>query len=196
MDALVLKIAELLEANKIINKNDMELYKYGLEIFIMTVVELGAVLLVSAIIGNFVETFIFLIGFMPIRIYAGGYHADTRLRCFLVLLMVYIFFSILLNRVEFINYKYLVMLISASGILSIALISPIKHKNKRITESEGIRYKTIAIILSTIESAIIDICMFLNYSNLYVNALVIGLFTAIISLLAGKIKTTIEKGGV
>ena len=83
MDRIALSISNTLAENNIIKKEDVAIYKYGILLFLTSALEIGIILILSLFIGNFIETIIFFVAFLPIRVYAGGYHADTKLRCFL-----------------------------------------------------------------------------------------------------------------
>ena len=71
------------------DEDDIEVYSYGLQIFLSNVFEVLAVLIIGLCIGRFFETVAFFVSFISLRSGAGGYHAKTYLRCFLGLLVVY-----------------------------------------------------------------------------------------------------------
>lgn len=73
-------IAALLNANGIIQEDDMDTCRYGLEIFISSLLELTSILFISIFMDNFLETLLFFAAFIPLRVYAGGYHADTQIK--------------------------------------------------------------------------------------------------------------------
>ena len=68
----------------------LEIYVYGFELIISSIIETGALLLVGFLIGKFVETILFLVSFSSIRFFSGGYHANSYFKCFAVTLVSFI----------------------------------------------------------------------------------------------------------
>lgn len=95
MQKLAQKTANQLAVQGIIAKKDTAVYRYGLEALYSSLLELLTILFLSFFVGNFLQTILFFAAFIPLRVYAGGYHAKTRLRCYLMSLAVYGVFSIL-----------------------------------------------------------------------------------------------------
>lgn len=193
MKKLINSISNTLAANGTISKNNIDICSYGLELFITSVFEIVAILIISIIIGNFLETVVFLAGFLPIRIYSGGYHADTRIRCFIILIIVYVLFSIIIHLNIFIIYKYTGVYLSLFSVLCISLWSPLQHMNKSIQKKKQVKFKRTSILLVSIESCIIITLIFFNIYNRYSISLFLGLLTVLFSLIAGKIKEFIKR---
>lgn len=195
MNKIAIKIIDLLLSNNIIKETDKNIYVYGMELMLTSVSEILFILLISIIAGNFVETSIFLAVFLPIRIYAGGYHADTRLRCFLIFVGVYILFSICIHILDWKQYEYAAILISVINIISVTLFAPLKNKNKKLTDAEVKKYKRISILLSVIAGSVIILLSALNRCGVSFGSVSLALFTVLISLITGKIKNFILERG-
>lgn len=193
MDKIALRISEILLEANIIKEKDIAVCKYGIVLFLTSVLEVGAVLILSLFAGNFLETVIFFAGFLPIRIYAGGYHANTKLGCFLVLLGTYAVFSVLLMLGNQEIYQDAMIAVPIINIICMYLWSPLLHKNKNLNKSEIKKFRIISLILSAAEGVIIIFLGVYHISNKFSAALLLGLFTALSSLIAGKIKSLIER---
>lgn len=61
----------------IIKDTDRDKCSYGIDIMFSSIMQLLLILIISVFIGNIVETLLFFLMFIPLRIYAGGYHADS-----------------------------------------------------------------------------------------------------------------------
>lgn len=72
MDRIALSISNTLAESNIIKKEDVAIYKYGILLFLTSALEIGIILILSLFIGNFIETIIFFVAFLPIRVFAGG----------------------------------------------------------------------------------------------------------------------------
>lgn len=188
MNEIAKKITELLIDDDIIKKIDKDIYIYGIELFLISVLEIMFILLISIVVGNFLETAIFLAAFLPIRIYSGGYHADTKWKCFIILIAVYVIFTICLKVIPWGIYSILFMVVSIITIICVALMAPLKNKNKTFNEREYKSYKIISICLSSAEGIILTIMILLNLINMISKSIALSLLTVLISLIAGKVK--------
>lgn len=76
-------------------------FRYGIELTISTLSSILSVLFLSLLLNATIETIVFLIAYMSLRIWSGGYHAKTYARCFLstnlTYLAVYVISRILLT---------------------------------------------------------------------------------------------------
>lgn len=86
MDSVTYKIASFLAEMGHIQKSDIDICRYGIELFIISVLEVASVLFISLFAGNFIFTAIFLCAFVQVRIYGEGYHADAKLKYYLLFL--------------------------------------------------------------------------------------------------------------
>ena len=78
------KCAEILVRHGKISDTQINLYKYGFELLFSTVSTLSFILLLSVLGGYVSQAIVFLLYFIPVRIAAGGYHAKSYGRCFML----------------------------------------------------------------------------------------------------------------
>lgn len=194
MDKLTMTISNSLAENKFIKPGDIDICRYGIEMFVICVLEMCSILFISAIIGNFTKTIIYFVGFMPIRVYGGGYHADTRLKCFIILLTVYAAFSFV-NTYELLpKYSICAITMMIINMFAIYLWSPLPNGNKSVNKKERQLYRKMSLLFSTIGCIITIVIIETNFYNAYTQAFLLGLFSAFTSLIAGKIKNTLRGG--
>ncbi len=148
-------IATELGSQGIIQKEDVDKCKYGLEVMLSSLLEILSILIFSVFIGNFFETVLLFAAFIPLRIYAGGYHANTKLKCYLVSVMVYVMFTIITNTL----FRELYLLISViCTVFSLTMVfasAPIVHHNKSVNDIERKYYRKFSIIIALTETTII-----------------------------------------
>lgn len=60
---------------------DKEIIQYGLEQGIYSILGILITLVIGCLLDVLIESVLFLGAFISLRIYAGGYHANTRKRC-------------------------------------------------------------------------------------------------------------------
>ena len=143
------KLVRLFCEQKVVDESKADAYVYGYELLISSVVSILLVILISIICGDVRYSLSFLIGFIPQRIYIGGYHATSHTRCYLAFTGLALI-CILLSKVIAANNLFRILTTAALLVISIFL-SPIEAKNKSLGEKKKSSYKTIASILSSID---------------------------------------------
>lgn len=88
--SLAEKMTDILLQHQVIEGEDCEIYTYGLELIVSNVINLISLLVLTILLGTYIESIVFLVFLIPIRLYAGGYHAKTYFRCNLVFVMIYL----------------------------------------------------------------------------------------------------------
>ena len=81
----------------VISKDEREVYNYSFEILLATVLNFLVVVILAIVSRTIPQTVFYLLGFLPLRQIAGGYHAKTHFRCLLILIFSYIVFLVLLH---------------------------------------------------------------------------------------------------
>lgn len=78
---------------------DEDVYIYGIEIIITTIISIVSILCISAIVSDVVLGMVYMFFFIPLRLYAGGYHALTYKKCFIVSNLSYVMILLLVEMV-------------------------------------------------------------------------------------------------
>lgn len=105
-------LAKYIAENKNENHKQKYIYYYSLQIIISTITELTILFLAAWVLGLLKEVIVCLIVLIPIRLYAGGYHASTFGKCILHTLVIIIgtaaisklasnYYSLILNIIFF-----------------------------------------------------------------------------------------------
>lgn len=186
MQNIIDSTAQYLLSQQVISKKDVKIYRYGLEMLFLSLVEILSILGLSLFIGNFFETVLFFLAFIPLRLFAGGYHATTRLRCYLVSLCVYGIFSLCLIIVP----TDLALIRSVSSALISFLIvmvwAPVIHKNRHLEKQTYIYCKRVSRKIAMVWLVTIVICGGL-FLGVWIMALALGYFAEAASVLVVKI---------
>lgn len=167
---------------------DEDILEYGLQqikvYIIAIIVALG--LSVAMNVGKNVITFFGV--FIPLRLYSGGYHADTQKRCNVVSIGVIILVYWLLNNCSWYDNKWIMLEIIFS--ILIFILAPVDNKNRRLTKEEKYRFrgKVRKIIIFT---NVLFIFLFF-ISSQYIGGIVMAYMIVCITLILGKIKNNKE----
>lgn len=194
---MVSYFAELVSAyfveNKIVPSEDRSIYKYGTEVAISSVLGVLLIISISAILGRVQDGILFLLCFIPTRVYTGGYHASTYLKCnatFISTFILILGISSILHKSPEIYISITLMLLS---LITVIMLSPIKNKHKSLTSSEQKKYRKISINVSIIWIAI-SIILFAFDMNI-LSLVSLTLFSIAILMIVEKINQLKNNGG-
>lgn len=143
------QIADFLLSNGIIEEHETDIYVYGYEAFISGVIDICIALIIGVMFKNTINTIIFLIEFISVRIYTGGYHAKTYIKCKLMFSMIVISVMILQRFDLPLVFSILVVL---GFVLTVFIFAPIENKNKPLDNEQKAKYCKISRMLSIVWS--------------------------------------------
>ena len=142
-------VLEYLIRNKVV-KNDRlsrDFYRYGIEITVSSFLNIFIILLLSVICNKLISGIVFLIVFIPLRQFTGGYHAKTYFKCNLTFAICFIVTLYVSKIVHIIPMTYQ-MLIAFLELFFIFLKCPIKNENKIIRDyKQYVRCKYLSCCL-------------------------------------------------
>lgn len=180
IDSYCLQLAEW----GIIPLEKVHIYGYGLELLTSSLMNIALVLILSMFLHQGLSSVFFLIGFIPMRLYAGGYHADNHLNCTLVFTGIYLLSIVLCSFWLF----PLIVLGLLAEIVLLYFLSPVPSPNKKISEEKKRKNRDISFAIWTIHVILYGFCVLLQYNGKEITAFFIGGFLAVTTLIAGKIK--------
>jgi accessory gene regulator B len=114
-----------------------DLYLYGLNVLIINVINVFVIVLMSFILNIYVETFFFLITFIPLRIYGNGIHAKTHFRCitiFIALMLGTIYLTI--NTFNIIGNTKIVFWVIITSLIIQYFFAKNKRKENRLHQKK------------------------------------------------------------
>lgn len=182
---IVVRMTDFLVAQQAIDKKDTAIYRYGMEVMFLTVIEVASILMIAVVVGNGLETLLYFLAFIPLRLFAGGYHATTRLRCYMLSLAVYGAFSACLIVVP---ERLLSILSIGAAALSLVMVlswAPVIHRNRLIDDESIKKYKKISCSIAMMETVLIFIGS-LFFQSIRIFAFSLGFFAEACSILATK----------
>ena len=172
------KITENLAANGIIAYEDKALYTYGLKQGSLIFLNIITTAIVGLIFNVLWQCFVFLLAYVPLRSYAGGYHARTQLRCYLFSIALMIIVSIMIKYIYWNELSIMILTLISSGV--ILRIAPIADPNKPLDQKEEQVYKRKSRLILLFE--IFLMCIFINLSNIQIS-ICIMLSTTMLSIM-------------
>jgi accessory gene regulator B len=195
---MIAKLAEnmaMFYANKnVYDHNQIDVYKYGFELLISTVINCFTVLVISIFLGTLLDALLFMAAFVPLRTTAGGYHANHHWSCILGFNTIFFVFTIFCNRLPMglvMPYALGAVIISSSLVWS---FSPVEAINKPLTAEKRERNRRNSIIITSVNMVLIILLYYLpiipveSISYYVSGALTAGLLLPITDMLNMKAK--------
>ena len=166
-----------------------EIIKYGFERGKNSFIFIFVTIMIGCFFKVFCQSILFILIFCSLRRYAGGYHADSQKRCYVI---SFIAIVITFGGMRFLTYnREVCFFIQAICLLAILIFSPVENKNHKLEENERIKYgrktKITAIVLFAFS------CFLYKDKNSYIIFPLVSAYLLVtISLLLGFAKNKYE----
>ena len=146
-EVLVDRILEKLIENNSIDVEDVEVYKFGVEATLLKALHYTSYFVIALCMNKLLEFAIIFAVFYIFRRDTGGYHAQTRIGCYLFSCAV-IFLSLFATELTF-SWRVASM-ISILDIIVLLILSPIQNSNRNLDTEEIENFRHRLRILSVI----------------------------------------------
>ena len=122
-----------------------DVYQYGFELMLSFLIGTGLVIIAGIIVNRFIETLVFLIVFISLRSFTGGFHAMKYWICTVSTFGVYSLVMFVSSYVSVNFYVFYILFLIGSIILYIK--APVENPNKELTKKQKSKYKWISLAL-------------------------------------------------
>lgn len=179
------KIAENLKHSSIIDSEEQELYAYGFKQGFIIVLNLVTTLAIGLLLGKVLEISLFMTAYIPVRTYAGGYHAKTTFRCYLLSVMMLTAVTLCIKYLWLPNIVYDFVMIAS--IVVVLLFSPVEDSNKPLDAEEVQVYRKRTLYLLLTETIVFSIMRFLKF-QVFAIAICYAMIVLGVMLILGVVK--------
>ncbi len=123
-----------------LREDDKDIYVFGVYQGAILLLNICTALLIGVILNMIIEMIVYLICFLPLRIFAGGYHAKTQLRCYIMssVTAVFILFGIQFLQQQESIWEFICFMVSFGIIWKFA---PVPDANKPLQGNEQVIYQ-------------------------------------------------------
>lgn len=140
LQRLALKITNFIFKNVGLDLELFEVYKYGIEITISSLLNIILIIAASVVICDVISGVVFLTVFISLRSFVGGYHAKTYFMCNALFLLTYLsVYYINSTAAAFVDEELLSRLLTILimlGIIPIIAFAPVENPNKPLSEKQ------------------------------------------------------------
>lgn len=191
LDKLSEKFAEKLIQTGVISESDADVYSFGFFQTVMLILNVTTTLALGLAFQLFIPCIVLNLAYIPIRICAGGHHADSPIKCYIYSTLD---IAILLSILKWIPIHFSVTFISiiTAGVI-IFILSPVETENNPLDEVEKCVYRKRTLFVLLIEIIVYVFFLIFFRDSLIISAIALGLFTEALMLVAGVFKNNIKK---
>ena len=141
IERIALKITNFIFKNTELDSELYEVYKYGIEITISSLLNIVLIIAASIAVSDVISGVVFLAVFIPLRSFVGGYHAKTYFMCnalfLLTYLMIYYINSTALGFIDVNLLSRLLTVLILLGIIPVIAFAPVENPNKPLSEKQA-----------------------------------------------------------
>lgn len=180
-------------SNKLKLGEDMiPVYAYGLELLLAAILNILLIIIVAFFFHAPYAWIFFLSAFIPLRVTAGGYHANTHFRCTVVCLIAFIITAALANCILD-TYKPMVCIMSCLfNLVTVICLAPVQAAQKPLTAEEKQKNRNRSLVIAILFCGVSLLSLNCRFSSAIL-FFSLGVFTAAVSQIAGKIQSTVER---
>ncbi len=186
------KICIRLIRAKALREDEYELYQYGFFLLLSHIVYILVTLLLGLAFHCILEMVIFYIAFSSIREYAGGFHADTEMRCEIITTLSFLGVAFLISASENTVVQFAALIASALAGIVVFILSPLDTAAKPLDREEKKKYRKISLLILVAIVCTIGISLILKLKFLWMPCCLSLILEAAL-LVAGKIKGDLVK---
>lgn len=176
--------------SQIIEENKVVICRWGISHILDTVFNIITFLIIGILFKMPIETIIFTLGYIPLRIYAGGYHAKTPFRCWCLSNIILAVSLVIVQNAEKCYIAFCVL--SLIAVVVLIILMPVEDLHKPLDQSDRKKYKKRGMTI-----LVIEICISVAFALLHYNqiSLVLNSIWVLLSvmLILGVIKNNLIK---
>lgn len=169
-----------------------EVYAYGLEMIILSFVGIMNIFLIGLFTNTTLNACIFLVIFITIRKYSGGFHADSAFICNLLMILTYLLNVTISAIINYMELEIIIEYMLLASFVYYIIVTPVLPLGKILRHVDFYQNKIISIILFLVVYFLSS--LFIEKINFIALTAKITLIEIVILLFAGKIKYRKQSG--
>ena len=176
---------------KIISYEQKDIYQYGFEIMISSLITFFIVFVCGYVFKCIIPALVYFILFVMLKSICGGYHAPNYFYCNMVFMLVTISVLVSYKYIQVGDFSTMHYLICILSFICTVIYSPIENDNKPLTMDQKKHFRilgTVLVLLISYVSTVFKIKLVSSYSIL----MDMTLLTVSIFMIIGKLK----RGGI
>lgn len=184
IDCISKHITDFLLLENRISLEDIDVYKYGVELVISSGITFLITILCGLLLSNLFNAILFYLSLISLRYFTGGYHSNSYLQCNVVFVVVMIacLKTNAVIGVLSVRRLYILIVMAICSLILIFVFSPIEIINKKIDEREKRRYRKLSVIMFLLHLAVFGM---LNLLHVDSKIIIVADFAVAIAMIIG-----------
>jgi len=168
----------------VVPREDEEVHVFGWTMLLFSVGSFSAILLAGALLGQLLGTVLFLVSFTFLRSYAGGWHANSFFKCFLITMTLYACCSLIHFYLPEIYLSLTIRSLLLISLLITFVWAPMDHPNKPFRGDQKKKNKKLSRITVLAQTIIIIVLgVWQSWLNTYLLWAALGMAVTSLTLL-------------
>lgn len=165
-------------------EDERSVIEFGIGILLAKMLNLITEIIIGCLFSMLFETVIFLLAFSFLRSYAGGFHASSSLKCYILSSAI---MSAALLIIRYADMTIANIAFALFGTVICLIFAPVESKNKPLDEVEKSVYSKRALIILFLILSVMICSYFLHINFIFTTLSVVMLIEGIM-LILGKIQ--------
>lgn len=180
-------LAELFIKNGLVDKQNKDIYTYGAFLILSTLQTSLVILILCALFGNVLIGVVFLASMMSIRFFAGGYHAETYFRCFLLSIGLAVFVFVISMVTPSTVIRGLSILLTTVSAIYLFIHTPLINANNPLSHRQILKNRRISRGIILVQASIVLLgAIFARHDILYFYSAAVATFVVAILFFWGQ----------
>lgn len=150
--------------NRIIEENKAVICRWGISHILDTVFNIATFLIIGILFKMPIETIVFTLGYIPLRIYAGGYHAKTPFRCWCLSNIILAVSLVIVQNAKKCFIAFIVL--SLIAVVELIILMPVEDIHKPLDQNDKKIYKKRGVAILAVEICLSVVFVLLHYSQI------------------------------
>lgn len=181
------RMASFFVRNEVIKSEDEEVYEYGLQLLLSTIINGMIALILAIFTGTIFQCICYLAVFVLLRKSAGGFHAKTHFGCCCILVVVLSLFIMFIKIVPNEAYGIVAAITVSFSVVIILIFAPLEHENKPISDRDRSKLRKNSVIYAVLLTILI-LVLFIVKLKIIMICIALGMFTSSSSMLVAVIE--------
>ncbi len=190
-------LSQMIKFN-IIEKEDEEIYRFGLEGLMLKLVHYTTYLFIAIFLGEVLAFLFFFVSFLLLRKNAGGYHAETKKSCYISSCLT--IFGIVVFMKFLRDWSIAGIILAVFTIIAdivIYKLAPLGNKNRELDEEEVMYFKRRTRVFLVVENIVFIVFAIAEKENSVVTiSIAMAIICEAVLLLLEKIRKGNDETGV
>lgn len=144
---LASNITDFFVRKNVVKKSEYEIYTYGFDLIISGLMNVLLVIGAGIVIDKVWEALLYVCIMIIVRMYTGGYHADTHVMCNIIFLIAFLFSILAMKLVNSFEVSWCIWILQCIGLIIVTRYAPLENRNKKLNMVQKEKYRNIAVTL-------------------------------------------------